>query len=61
MITIARNESKPKKTVVLMYGWLGSSVHNVKKYADLYVEKGCEDVVFGTASPSAVMLQAEKN
>jgi len=48
------------KAVVLMYGWLGSEAKHVRKYADMYVQKGCA-VVYDEASIPTIVFRQEAN
>ena len=41
--------SSKTKAVVVLCGWMGAAPKHVKKYADLYTERGCA-VIYGTAN-----------
>ncbi|GFH51552.1 hypothetical protein CTEN210_08028 [Chaetoceros tenuissimus] len=48
----------PPKAIVIMYGWLGSQMKHIEKYARLYVQRNCT-VVYGNAHSAAIMFRAE--
>lgn len=47
--------SSKTKAVVLMFGWFGSEMKHVRKYADLYIHRKCA-VVYGIAPSLSVMI-----
>lgn len=48
----------PPKAIVIMYGWLGSQMKHIEKYARLYVQRNCT-VVYGNAHSTAIMFRSE--
>ena len=54
-----QNHPSSTKAVVLMYGWVGAIPRHVKKYANLYAERGCA-VVYDIAPVMATMTRFAK-
>lgn len=62
MVEIAlptQNHPSSTKAVVLIYGWVGAVPRHVKKYANLYTERGCA-VVYDIAPVMAIMTRLPK-
>lgn len=55
MFDVAKSDTQnPVKAVVIMYGWMGSKLRHIEKFAKLYTERDCT-VVYGKASTLAIM------
>jgi Eukaryotic protein of unknown function (DUF829). len=58
MIKVIKSELSRPKSVVILYGWLGSTSRHVFKYAEIYLKEGCS-VVYGTANSIDVMFRMQ--
>mmetsp|Transcript_7796 Transcript_7796/g.21051 ORF Transcript_7796/g.21051 Transcript_7796/m.21051 type:complete len:309 (-) Transcript_7796:169-1095(-) len=53
---ICVKEVEDSKAVVLLFGWMGSPLKHVDKYAELYNDRGCS-TVSAIADPTAIMTR----
>jgi hypothetical protein len=56
--TLSTKSSSPK-AVVIMFGWLGSNLKHVRKYASLYVQRDCTVIMSCPFSPLPILFQLE--
>lgn len=67
-----RNPSKPElivevppggktpNAVVILLGWFGSELRHVRKYAELYDQRGCATITGSLDSRSLIIFDADK-
>jgi Eukaryotic protein of unknown function (DUF829). len=58
-ILYAQKSSSPPKAVVIMFGWLGSNLKHIRKYASLYFQRDCTVVMSCPISPLPILFQLE--
>lgn len=58
-ILYAQKSSSPPKAVVIMFGWLGSNLKHIRKYASLYFQRDCTVVMSCPLSPLPILFQLE--
>lgn len=58
MVAVLKSQLSQPKSVVILYGWLGSISRHVLKYAEIYLNEGCY-VVYGTANSIDIMFRIQ--